>query len=315
MSKVPNIKTDYQPFAEALRGLRAHNHKTIREVGVCMEWKGDSPYLWMEQGRRLPDQETLLKLVDCLGGTFSDQCLLLGLAGYLPPVQVPSLSQIKTQLAPLMGILRANPYPSYILDRGFTYWVANPAATMMVGSQQVVDEMGVKATSAFDLAYDTRLGIAARIANIDSLRLEQVRRFKGLNIFCQHEAFYKAYPQFMQPRLTPQDYALFERVWETTSVEQRDAAPAQELGYISLDIPGMAKVEFNFFADRVFFLGDFFELVRFNPLPIPENLQMAEMLFGHFRDTGQDCFKIWDVTDADLLLARYRTRTARASQA
>ncbi|MEZ4672460.1 MAG: helix-turn-helix transcriptional regulator [Anaerolineae bacterium] len=306
MSKVPSVKTDYLPFAEALRELRATRQKSIREVSLCMGWSGDSPYVLTEQGRRMPDQETLLKLVECLGGTFSDQCLLLGLAGYLPPVQVPSLTQIKSQLAPLMDILRANPYPSYILDRGFTYWVANPAATMLVGSQQAVDDMGLNATSAFDLAFDMRLGIASKIANVESLRLEQVRRFKGLNIFCQHEAFYKAYPQFMQPRLTPEDYALFEQVWNSTSIEQRDAAPAQELGYICIEVPGMAKVEFNFFADRVFFLGDFFELVRFNPLPMPDNLSMAEMLFGHFRETDQDCFKIWDVTDAERLLARYR---------
>ena len=311
MSKVPNIKTDYQPFAAALRHLRASNHKTIREVGECMAWKGDSPYMWMEQGRRLPDQETLLKLVECLGGRFSDQCLLLELAGYLPPVQVPSLFMIKSQLSPLMDILRATPYPRYILDRGFTYWVANPAATMLVGSQQAVDDLGINATSAFDLAFDTRLGIASKIANVEGLRLEQVRRFKGLNIFCQHEAFYKAYPQFMQSRLTPEDYSLFQQVWETTSIEQRDSDPAQELGYICIEIPGMAKVEFNFFADRVFFLGDFFELVRFNPLPMPENLHMAEMLFGHFRNTEQDCFKIWDVMDADHLLARYRSRPSQ----
>jgi hypothetical protein len=301
-----HVKTANLPFAEAIQMLRGRAEKSTYAVArKCMGWNSESPYLLIEQGRRMPDQDTIIRLVKCLEGTFADQCLLMGLAGYLPPMQVPTLAQIQKELQPIIETIQGYPYPVYLLDRSFTYWVANPAAKMLVNRMNNVDSLGEQHASAFDLSFDTRLGIANRIQNIEALRQEQVRRFKGLNVLHQHEGFYRFFLEHMQERLLPEDYEVFDAVWKSTSIEQRYTAAMQELGYIRFAVAEAVEIEFNFFADRVFFLGDFFELVRFNPVPTPANQQLAQSLFGIFQDTDESCFKIWEVADAEVILSRY----------
>jgi hypothetical protein len=301
-----HIKTANLPFAEALQALRSRAERSTYAVArKCMGWNSESPYLLMEQGRRMPDQDTIVRLVKCLDGTFAEQCLLLGLAGYLPPMQVPTLDQIQRELQPIIETIQSYPYPVYLLDRSFTYWVANPAAKMLVNRMNNVDSLGQRTASAFDLSFDSRLGISTGIKNIEALRQEQIRRFKGLNVLHQHEAFYRNFPEFMQQRLLPEDFVIFDAVWRQTSIEQPYTAALQQLGYICFGVAEDINVEFNFFADRVFFLGDFFELVRFNPVPTTENQQLAQTLFGMFQDTQETCFKVWDVADAANILSRY----------
>ncbi len=304
-----HIKTSNLPFAEALQALRNRAQKSTYAVArKCMGWNSESPYLLMEQGRRMPDQDTIVRLVKCLDGTFAEQCLLLGLAGYLPPLQVPTLDQIQRELQPIIEAIQGYPYPVYLLDRSFTYWVANPAAKMLVNRMNNVDALGERYASAFDLSFDSRLGISKGIQNIEALRQEQIRRFKGLNVLHQHEAFYLDFLDFMEERLLPEDFVTFDEVWRTTSIEQPYTAALQQLGYIRFAIAAEINVEFNFFADRVFFLGDFFELVRFNPVPTAENQQLALTIFGAFQDSKEECFKVWDVANAANILSRFAQR-------
>lgn len=301
-----HVKTANLPFAEGLQALRNRAQKSTYAVArKCMGWNSESPYLLIEQGRRMPDQDTIIRLVKCLEGSYADQSLLLGLAGYLPPMQVPTLEDIQRELQPIIETIQGYPYPVYLLDRSFTYWVANPAAKMLVNRMNDADSLGERFASAFDLSFDSRLGISKGIQNIDALRQEQIRRFKGLNVLHQHEAFYRDFRSFMQERLLPEDFAVFDEVWQTTSIEQPFTAAMQQLGYIRFSVSAEINVEFNFFADRVFFLGDFFELVRFNPVPTVENQQLALTLFGGFQDTKEECFKVWDVSDATKILARF----------
>jgi len=301
-----HIKTANLPFAEALQSLRARSQKSTYAVArKGMGWNSESPYVLMEQGRRMPDQDTIVRLVKCLDGTFADQCLLLGLAGYLPPMQVPTLDQIQRELQPIIEAIQGYPYPVYLLDRSFTYWVANPAAKMLVNRMNDADSLGERFASAFDLSFDSRLGISKGIQNVEALRQEQIRRFKGLNVLHQHEVFYRDFRNFMQQRLLPEDFVIFDEVWRTTLIEQPYTAAVQQLGYIRFAVAEDMNVEFNFFADRVFFLGDFFELVRFNPVPTAENQQLALTLFGGFQDSKDDCFKVWEVADANKILSRY----------
>ncbi|MEP6988228.1 MAG: helix-turn-helix transcriptional regulator, partial [Chloroflexota bacterium] len=250
-----HVKTANLPFAEAIQTLRVRAEKSTYAVArKCMGWNSESPYLLIEQGRRMPDQDTIIRLVKCLDGTFADQCLLMGLAGYLPPMQVPTLAQIQKELQPIIETIQGYPYPVYLLDRSFTYWVANPAAKMLVNRMNNVDSLGEQHASAFDLSFDSRLGIANRIKNIEALRQEQVRRFKGLNVLHQHEGFYRFFLKHMQERLLAEDYQVFDTVWQSTSIEQRYTAAMQELGYIRFAVGEEVEIEFNFFADRVFFL-------------------------------------------------------------
>ena len=304
-SKKPPVKVDFIPFATTLKQLRQKSGKSPYAIAKSFPWENQTPLDLIEDARRLPAPTTITRLVECLGGTFADECLLLGLANYLPRPRVPTFDQIEKELMPLVEEMRTCPYPIYILDRGFTFWVANPAAMMFIPNLDRIDDLGRNTTTAFDLAFDSQLGFASRITNIESLRSEQVRRFKGLNIYAQHTAFYRSFPQFMRERLLPEDFSAFEAVWNTTTVDQPNGSGVQDLGYIRLDVPGIAPLEFNYHADRLFFLGDLFEVVRYSPVQQTENLQLAEAIFGHLRDTKSDCFKIWEVTDASSLLARY----------
>ena len=304
-SKKPPVKEDFKPFATTLKQLREKSGKSPYAIAKLFPWENQTPLDLIEDARRLPAPATITRLVECLGGTFADECLLLGLANYLPRPRVPTFDQIEKELAPLVEEIRTRPFPVYILDRGFTFWAANPAAMMFIPNLDQLDELGRNTTTAFDLAFDSRLGFSSRITNIESLRLEQVRRFKGLNIYSQHTAFYRNFPQFMRDRLLPEDSCAFDMVWNSTTVDLPDGAAAQDLGYIRLDVPGIAPLEFNYHADRLYFLGDLFEVVRYNPVQQAENLQLAEAIFGHLRETQSDCFKIWEVTDASKLLARY----------
>lgn len=304
-SKKPPIKEDFIPFATTLKHLREKSGKTPYALAKSFPWENQTPLDLIEDGRRLPEPSTIIRLVECLEGSFADECLLLGLANYLPRTRVPNLTQIQRELTPLVEEIRTCPYPVYILDRGFTFWVANPAAMMFIPSLTQVHDLGRNMTTAFDLSFDSRLGIAARITNIEALRLEQVRRFKGLNIYSQHTSFYRSFPQYMSERLTTDDYLTFAQVWHATSIDQPGVSSIDALGYISLSVPGNGSLEFNYHADRLFFLGDLFEIVRFSPVPKPENQTLAETFFGHLKGTEQECFKIWQVTDASTILSRY----------
>lgn len=304
-SKKPPVKEDFIPFAATLKHLREKSGKTPYAIAKRFPWENQTPLDLIEDARRLPEPTTIVRLVECLGGTFADECLLLGLANYLPRTRIPELAQIERQLTPLADEIRTCPYPVYILDRGFTFWVANPAAMMFIPSSVQIDDLGKMLPMAFDLSFDSRLGLSSQIANIEALRLEQVTRFKGLNIYSQHTSFYRSLPDFMRQRLSPKDYATFAEVWQTASIDRPGSMSVDVLGYIRMEIPGVAPLEFNYHADRLFFLGDLFEIVRFSPLPEPTNQKLAEMFFGHLKDTEQECFKIWQVTDANSVLSRY----------
>jgi len=304
-SKKPPVKEDFIPFAVTLKQLREKSGKSPYAVAKSFPWENQTPLDLIEDARRLPEPSTITRLVECLGGTFMDECLLLGLANYLPRPRIPTFEQIKKELTPLVEEIRTCPYPIYILDRGFTFWVANPAAMMFIPNLERVDDLGRRTATAFDLAFDSRLGIASTITNIDALRSEQVRRFKGLNIYAQHTAFYRNFPQFMRARLIPEDYSAFESIWNTARIDQPNGGAVQDLGYIRLEVPGIAPLEFNYHADRLFFLGDLFEVVRYTPIHNAGNLQLTNAIRGHLRETKLDCFKIWEVTDATSILGRY----------
>ena len=109
----------------------------------------------------------------------------------------------------------------------------------------------------------------------------------------------------MRTRLLSEDFSAFEAVWNSTTIDQPNGTAVQDLGYIRLDVPGIAPLEFNYHADRLFFLGDLFEVVRYSPVQEAENLRLAEAIFGHLRETAADCFKIWEVMDARKILGRY----------
>ena len=157
-SKKPPVKEDFIPFAITLKQLRQKSGKSPYAVAKSFPWENQTPLDLIEDARRLPAPTTITRLVECLGGTFADECLLLGLANYLPRPRVPTFDQIKRELTPIAEEMRTCPYPIYILDRGFTFWVANPAAMMFIPNLDRIDDLGRNTTTAFDLAFELAFG-------------------------------------------------------------------------------------------------------------------------------------------------------------
>lgn len=294
-------------FGEELANARQRKGFPQLKLAAELDLGGTGPVVAWEKGRRRPQIQTLTKLSQLLGSSYAEEVYWRGLTGYLPPTQIPTQAQIKEGLEPYAHYIANYPYPAYILDNRFLYWVVNFPTAELVGSQDYLLQLLSHKTTVFQAIFDSRLGISQRASNLESIQLEQIRRFKGVNLFRRHEWFYQDYPECMKPILQKEDYDTFEKHWNTVNevknnfnideymLSQHTRAVLGQIEYNT----GNRTIHFQLTVEVLYSFGNIFTLIRY--IPISE-LQSQN---SHMT-SNSGYYALWDHVDVDALLEDYR---------
>jgi hypothetical protein len=263
------------------------------QLAVLMGWEGTAPIVEIEKGRRHPRPETLNALGRALQLSPADIAYLHGLAGYREVTTMLPTDQIIRVLEAVAPEIAQHFYPVYIMDYQFRFWMMNTAVAAFDGGsldhsinsmRQGIDGLTMSFTSRprsnRDFAYEA------------VMEADTIFRFKAYNLYRRHEPFYLAYPQSMQAKLTPEDYARFERRWNEVDVRIQDMYPInpqlthrRESMILTFDIH---IVEIPH-LDRQLFAA------YYTPARDESgNRERCEAHFAEYSPTDRGCIRAWD---------------------
>jgi len=278
-------------------------------LAVCMGWQGTAPIISIEKGRRLPNPRTIERLADCLNIDEPDRSFLHGIAGYMPIRRLPRLENVKRVLAPVAEELRNYPYPAYILDYQFAFWAINPATAALIGGNpDAISGLLRSFVSIFDIVFDSRLGIRSSLRNLETLDLDQIRRFKFDNLLRRHEPFYLRFLPKMEARLAGEDYQGLLRAWESVKTDVQ-IAPRKGYGgnraYVEFSPDGETVLKWELTIELIVNLPTYFDLVRYSPVAEGDNEARCREFCSSFIATDVSDLNLWEVTDPTALLDKY----------
>lgn len=283
-------------LGEALRSFREQAHPkrlSLFRLATLMQWEGTAPLIEMEKGRRRPRPETLNALGEALQLSPADIAYLHGLAGYREETVMPPLEQIKRVLQAIEPDLESRLYPVYVLDYQFRHWMVNPATAALVGgSLDALAELMRHPVHGFTAVFDSRLPVRGCLSDPEAAERDRVFRFKLHNLYRRHEAFYLAYPQWMQEQLLPEDYARFVRYWQEVEVGREPIFPIHPHVTLRLGNETMTflihMVEL-LHADRLLYVG------YYEPKDDGQgNRERCEAYFSYVRPENRACLRAWD---------------------
>lgn len=271
------------------RGL-SRNHV----VYDLLDLNGASPMIAIELGRRLPQPRTIRKLAQVLQLTPAEVAELEGLAGYRQETEMPATAQITAVLDQLELELARHPYPAYVIDYQFRYWMVNAATSAIVGGAIALEQIAHQAPTVFDIIFDSRHRIREQLHNINQLEIEQIYRFKLYNQFRRFEGFYRTYVERIRQRnWSPEDFLRFRLLWERTDVlgniaqqfEVYSVTPRVTVNY------GSTSVRFHLFT------GDlpWFERLLYVVMYHPDSDTDAEQARTIIKDIPRKCFRLWEI--------------------
>lgn len=285
-------------FGATLRAFRTQAKLSQFELAILLEWKGTTPIVLMEQGKRIPHLDTLSRVCDALRLSYADRCYLAGLAGYGYTTTLPSLDQIVTVLDHIDNKIRDLPYPAYVIDYRFRCWMANAAASIFVeGDRGKLESLATQGVTIFDLAFNSDLPPSRFSANRQQIEIEHIFRFKAYNLFRRHEPFYVAYPEVMANRLRHDDYQRFMEAWNAT-----DALTMWQMfsHHVPIDMHINGSVlEFMMVDQPSIHLQSMFIITSYEPKPTPRNQSLAEAVFSNAFFVGKPCIRAWELTGVE----------------
>jgi hypothetical protein len=291
-------------MAEANLKLLGDTIKTFREqaqprkvsqfrLAALMEWEGTAPVIEIEKGRRHPRPETLNRLGEALQLSPADIAYLHGLAGYRMVTEMPPLEQIKRVLKTIEPDIARRTYPVYVMDYQFRFWMINGAvAAFQGGLTEVVTEMMKQRIDGLSMGFDTRLPFHQGVAGVKSVEREAIFRFKAYNLYRRHEPFYLAYPDYIEPRLLPKDYARFVKRWNEVDVRMQDVYPITP--QLSEHI-GVHVLKFDIHIVEIPHLDRLLFIAYYEPKDDESgNRQRCEHYFKQYSPSSRSCICAWD---------------------
>ncbi|MBZ0290095.1 MAG: helix-turn-helix domain-containing protein [Anaerolineae bacterium] len=286
---------------EELRRYRTRRGISQFDMAVCMEWKGTNPLIQIEKNRRIPRPETIERLGKCLGLNYLEIHYLNGLAGYHLPTRLPPVDYVVHTLNQIAEAVRDYPYPAYVVDYQFRFWMANPATVLFtLGDAARLRQLMARPLHAFDITFDSRLGMRGHIQELETFEQGQIFRFKMSNAFRQHENFFRAFPESMD-YLDNADYQAFRKVWLTIDVNQANVIePLQIQAFYSRLKQGDIALRFDegtaayyIRVESILHLGDLLQLVTF--VPVEESF--AIRLNQTYIPADSPTLKVWELLD------------------
>lgn len=288
------IDPQSQLFGSTLRSFRKQACLSQFDLAIALGWKGTTPIVLMEQGKRLPRPETLASVCDALRVGYADRCYLAGLAGYGYETALPPLDQIIAVLDQIDLEIRALSYPAYVIDYRFRCWLANAAAGMFVdGDLERLATMAAQGVTIFDLIFNSELPPHRYSANREQIETEHIFRFKAYNLFRRHEPFYVAYPEVMRDRLLPKDYERFAAKWAGV-----DAVTMWRMfpRFVPIEVcAGEQTLSFTMVEQPALHLQSMFIAVAYEPTDTPPNLALADAVLGRLVSAAQPCVRAWEL--------------------
>jgi transcriptional regulator with XRE-family HTH domain len=177
-----------------------------------------------------PRIEVLPRLVQALKATNEDFYYMLGLMGILQPTRFPPYEKMVALLEQLADYVGRLNVPSYILDYRGRFWVVNQAVAEMTGldmsllSQLMreipLDDGRCDLIDYMQVVFNHNLPFRASLTNWERLARNQIARFKMINLYRRHEPFYAEYVERARKRLPPEDFAVFEALWNSTEPDR-----------------------------------------------------------------------------------------------
>jgi DNA-dependent RNA polymerase auxiliary subunit epsilon len=240
------------------------------------------------------EDESLRDIVEALQLNYDDSFYLHGLAGKLPPMRMPRPAQIQRTLTQYEAKLKAHPYPMYVLDvLNFRFWLANAPLIGLIGGLERAHTLA--GTSVFQLLFSRQLGVAGQFGDkLATVQEGQVRRYKAMNRFRRHEAFYMEYPERLrdQDGLTAEEYAEFAALWTTVEPAQDETLYST----LAMQVPNSSTVTFELKVEVIFNLKDLFTVTRFDILE-PEWREPVRQVFAALYQG--DCLRVWEIDGVD----------------
>jgi hypothetical protein len=262
-------------------------------LAVMMNWEGTAPIVEIEKGRRLPRPETLNALGEALQLSPADIALLHGLAGYRETTVMPPVEQIKRVLQSIEADLARRPFPVYVMDYQFRFWLINSATLAFQGGSLDFLKIAMKhGIDGISMSFDSRLPFYQPASDSKALHRETLFRFKSYNIYRRHEPFYLAYPEYMEKRLLPEDYAHFERCWHDVDVRMQDVYPINPKFVLQT---GSGVLVFNIHIVEITHLNHLFFAAYYEPQDDGSgNREKCEAYFAERRPKDKFCIRAWD---------------------
>lgn len=300
---------------QELRRFRHQKGISQFDLAVCMEWKGTNPIIQIEKDRRIPRPDTINRLAECLGLTYTQVHYLQGLAGYVMPTRLPPPDQIIRTLESIAARLVDVPYPATVLDYQFRCWVFNAPSLIFTGSDlDLARQILSGPLDVLQMMFDSRLPIRQQVADLATTEQEMLFTYKATNALRQHEPFFLNVPARMAETLLPEDYDAFLRVWNAVDIDAPErVAPLAAADFYARMGQGDIQLRFPegvvtcyFRREAVLHLGDLFQVLTYVPVESPElpgNRRLAERIFAKHSppELAGATLKLWDLIDIETL--------------
>lgn len=303
------VKGDFEHklLAATLKHLRERAGLSQLELALLMGWQGNSPVNDLEHCKRHPKPATLERWIDCTNGTYPELYYCLGLAKVVPSTRFPTLNQINDTLEVISERLRNYPYSAYVIDYRTTFWIFN-SPTIPFSPKLSLPELLKKQANILDIIFNGELGIRGQFEDIETIDYQQVARFKALNLYRQHEMFFRSYPHCMEGRVNmpADDYKHFCDVWNNTQAESMRLSMNSGFDWWHRSIDNQV-FHLRTTLEPIFSLGNLFHIVLHHPYTendFPGNQQRLDTYLAPYQQTG--CYKLWDNSDAQELLNSYK---------
>jgi transcriptional regulator with XRE-family HTH domain len=308
-------------LGHALRTLRLNAKLSVEEIQVGYKrvtqellaerlgWSNAAHVSEIEKGGRLPQLETIQRWVRVCAGREPELYYLLGLAGYLPPTQLPPKDLCIRVLEDIdLKTLQTYPYPAYVIDFKTTLWMVNSVFALFMDEQTTLQRLFCFPINVFHLTFDPRLPIRHKLLHPETMYRTQTFSFKMLNMMRQHEPFYKRFVEDTAKGLLSEQAAELKRVWNETPLSTSYGFTLTREAMDFLITPDIT-VTLNGYIEMIFNMRDLFVIGRFEPniaRTTPKNLQAFEAICEPLR--GKPSAKLWEQIDIDSLIEHYDYR-------
>jgi hypothetical protein len=148
--------------------------------------------------------------------------------------------------------------------------------------------------SIFQLLFSPRFGITDLLGdNLVRIQREQIRRYKSLNIYRQHEDFYMEYPERLREKdgLPTEEYGVFASLWNSISPYDIPSTNYAILGDLEFNL-GNLSIKFRLTTELILHLGNFFIVSWYNVVEKQYESAAKDVFEG---TTEEACIKFWEL--------------------
>ncbi len=302
------MKKDWIALGNELRRLRDQYGKTQEEAAGM----GSLAYIAnIEAGDRRPSDKKIREIAENCGFTYTETQYLRLLAGHIELSKMPSAAAILKHQKRIEEEMAAFSNPAYLADYRLTFWGFNRQAEAVLKSTTTLINILSRKMTSPQLLFDHQVELRQRIKNWEFVTLHTLRRFQLLNANLQHEPFFRAYPDCMEAKLTPQEYQEFREVWQKSIGSYNiNNLSISARNVFELILPNGKICRFtirinSLLGDDVF--KDRFLFVEYQPEPESlADMEIRDYLDGFKPDNGRQCFMLWDYeADLDAFIQSY----------